>query len=653
MNRRRIEELTRFLNLCSYKYYNLGKSEIEDVVFDNLLNELEQLENEEGYRLENSPTGNVGYKVLDKIKKYELPTPMLSLEKVKNDTEKVADFIKKYGNCIAMLKLDGSSLKLIYKKGKLYKGITRGNGIVGSDVTETIKNIPSIPLVLKEEVDCEINGEIIIRVNNFNIINDKLEEDEKFSNPRNLASGTLLNLNTNLAKKRMLEFIAFDLEIKNQHIETLTDKLKKLVQLDFVIAISDKIDIGNIEITIEKLKGMAKLKHFGIDGIVIKVDNCNKYKELGNTAKYPKGALAYKFQDEYEESRLKTIEWNVTRNGVLSPVAVFDKITISDTEIERASLHNLDIIRNLELGQGDIIRVVKANDIIPQIIENITKSNNIDNLIIKKCPSCRGELVEEIDRNTTILKCTNNECVGVLIKKIEHYCSKNCMDIKNISYETIRILVRKGIINKVEEIYTLKFNKLPMLRIPTFSNAKVDKILRAIEESKIDVEEYRFLNSLGIDGVGTVTSKAILEQFENIKELVDMVIDNENAAKQRLENAKGISVLTSNNIINYIKNNYNEIKTIMVMLKFKKETVKSDNLKLKDKKICITGKLNKFKNRTELQKYILDNGGVLVSKVSVNTDYLIDNSNNENSSKHLKAKKFNIPIITEEEFIKL
>lgn len=642
----KITSLTKFLNFNAMLYYNGKEPYTSDEAYDATLRELEMLENETGFRLENSPTKKVGYEVLNKLQKKILPRKMLSLDKIKNDIDKVKKWIGKE-EVMMTLKLDGLSCMLEYKKGKLVGCYTRGNGTEGTNVTEMVKKLPSIQNVLGREVDLLILGEIIIRKDKFDKINrSRVKNGEnEFANPRNLASGTLLSLDTSLGVKRHLEFIAFDY-IGNLYEEpyikreTQSCKISDLRSLIFNVPSNVVLNtVNNIEEEINKLKNISIKENYPIDGIVISYNKEEKREKCKPTEKFPTHSIAFKFEDEFEETVLLDVEWSMSRTGILTPIAIFETVEIDGTSVSRASLHNLSMVKLLELGIGDIIKVTKANQIIPQVIGNKTRSNNLN--VIEKCPHCDNSL-EIIGENSFELVCKNNNCSQQQLLKINHFLSKDALNTKGLSEKILSKLMKYGEIKDIYDVLNLPNKREYLIKknYPTLGRKVINNICEAIQSS-CNTTLDRFIIGLGIDGVGKKVAKDISKRYKNIENLMNNIsIDNLKTINGISDSARTIyrgfmdSVEHIENLLKYI-----EIENI--------EKVKSSGL-LEGKVFVFTGKTDTFKNRKEVELFIELNGGVLASSVSKNTSFLICNSE-ENSSKYKKAKELSVEIITDKQ----
>lgn len=632
----RIKELIKTINEANYAYYNEANPIIPDKEYDQLYDELVELERLYGVTLSNSPTQNVGYEVVSKLNKVEHKTPLLSLDKTKEITE-----LKKFiGNreCVMMLKMDGLTTKLVYDDGELNEGSTRGNGHIGESITHNVKTFKNIPLKISD--DLTVVGESIITYPDFIEINSKLPEEDKYKNPRNLASGSVRQLDGNVCSKRNVKFIAYG--IQDNRTKTKVEQLKYLESMGFEVVPYIPVNKDNVESSIDELRQIAEQKGFAIDGLVITYDDLNYGLSLGFTSKFPKHSIAYKFGDDLHETKFLGIELNTTRTGMVSITGLFEPVEIDGTTVTRASLHNVDIFESLELGVGDTVLVRKANMIIPQIMDNLTRSNTI--VLSNECPMCGGELEIRTAKEARFLHCVNDNCAAKQQGKIEHFASRNAMNIVGLSEATVEKFVRCGFLKDVSDIYFLYEWENKIKHLGGCGNKSYDKLIQAIEQSKA-VYFHSFIYGLGISNVGLGTAK-ILAKYYDEKSLPY-------ANKIDLLRIDDIGDVVANSIVDWFLDDDNHklyVKLINdVGFTFKKDEVKESSIT--GKNFVVTGSVNIFKNRKELQKKIEDLGGKVVGSVSKTTNYLINNDVNSTSSKNKKAKDLGVPIITEEQFI--
>lgn len=659
-----VRALIDFLNDASKAYYNTGHSIISDWDFDKKMEQLEQMESELGFKFSNSPTRNVGAEILNELPKSVIDSkyPMLSLNK-KHTVQEVLDFISDNDSLI-MLKMDGLSVRLVYNNGELISANTRGNGIEGSDILHHVKVFQNVPLNINYKGKLIIDGESIIKYDDFNKINEQLiaNGEDEYSHPRMLSSGSLTSLDNTVVKERKLHFYAwrviegFDDVLDELHSDSNLFKLLEAKSNGFTItpyiSYSPIIDFDQIADIFNHLKNKAKILSLPIDGIVIALDSISKGLSLGRTEKFFKHSIAYKFEDEVYETTLRDIEWSMGKTGELTPIAIFDTVVIDNTNISRAQLHTLGCCTDLQLGIGDKIEVAKANCIIPIIKENKTRSFTFE--IPKTCPICGAETDIECCQEDNYgigehLYCTNYNCRGKLLGKLTHFVSKDAMNISGLSKSTLKVFMDKGWLNNFIDIYKLKEHKLEMYNLDGFGKTSVDKLLDAIERSK-ETTMFRFINAISIPQIGKVASKLLDKQFGgDIKGFMDSWKNGFD-----FTTIEGIGVMTDIKMHEFIKEHYDMLIELINIFNFAVSYGIFNTVEqvFKDKNICITGALNIYKNRNELVEDIEKFGGKVCSSVSKNTHYLLTNDTTSGSSKNIKAKQLGIPIITEEEFRK-
>ena len=651
--KKRIEELIELLSKASEAYYNEDREIMSNFEYDKLYDELESLENEYDIHLSNSLTQNVGFKAAEFLPKVRHEKPMLSLDKTK-DRNVLKEFLgDKEG--VLSYKLDGLTIVLTYEDGKFVKGVTRGNGEIGEDVSNNIPAFLNVPLKISYKGHLVLRGEAIITYFDFNKINDEIGIGlEKYKNPRNLCSGSVRQLDPNITKKRNVRLIVFSLVEIGQDKKTKEElninktyenQLSFLEEQGFTTVVHKKVLKDNILETIEWYANDIKTNDYPSDGLVLIFNDIEYGKSLGTTSKFPRNALAFKWQDETAETILRDIEWSPSRTGLINPVAIFDTVELEGTNVSRASLHNISIMEELKIGIGDKIKVFKANMIIPQIEENLTKSNTFKPP--SKCPVCKSKTIIKNNDGVKTLFCENAACPIKHIKSFENFVSRNCMNIEGISIATIETFIEKGFIKEYADLYKLEKHKNEIIKLEGFGEKSYDNIINAIDKSR-DTECYRVINSLGILGIGTANAKLLARHFEDD---FDKLI---NSNIEELQGIDEIGPILAKSIEDFFKdkNNKKIVDDLLKEIKIKKSK-KQDNLKLTGMTFVITGSLKNFDNRDELVKVIEDNGGKTASSVSKNTTYLINNDTMSNSTKNKKAKELNIPIISEDDFAKL
>lgn len=640
-----IDELNRLTKL-----YDEGRPEISDKEWDDLYFELVELERKTGEYYEDSPTQRINYEVKNKLNKVTHNHPMLSLDKTKSIDE-VKTFI---GNrdYIVMAKMDGLTCSLTYEDGRLIAAETRGNGEVGEDILHNALIVKNIPNKINFKNRLVVDGEIICTYNNFK------EFEDEYKNPRNFAAGSIRLLDSKECEKRKLSFIAWDCIEGFEDKKTLSDKLLTLKELSFEV-VPFSYNGTDIVIDIKVTKECANDRYYPIDGLVFKYNNVADYLAAGKTDHHFKGGIAYKFYDDEYETVLKDIEWTMGRTGQLTPVAIYEDIEIDGTVCNRASLHNVSVMKEL-LGNPYLnqkIYVFKSNMIIPQISKaekGIIGDNCYLNAFVlpDKCPICGGITSIHKDNNSEVLYCDNPLCDGKLLNRFDHFCSKKGLDIKGLSKATLEKLIDWGWLNTYQDIFLLWQIRDEWIKKPGFGIASVDKILNAIKEVKNNVKLEQVIAAAGIPEIGSRVAKDLAKHYETWDEF---------RKETNFLQYDGIGEVMNNNLLNFDYDDLNLDYTVNLHLKQGimnnikiKETVGSNEISsLKDKVFCITGKVNNFKNRASLQADIESKGGKVVSSMSSKVNYLINNDNTSTSAKNIAAKKAGIPIITEEEYMQL
>ena len=633
------------------KAYDEGHPVISDREWDDHYYSLINLERQRGYADPESPTQRIEYKVVNSLQKVEHSHPMLSLDKTK-DLDEIISFITER-DWICMAKMDGLTCSLTYRGGRLIRAETRGNGMVGEDITHNAYVIPSIPKVIPIKEEIVIDGEVICTYENFK----KFETD--YSNPRNFAAGSIRLLDSNECAKRGLIFVAWDWIAgfdPDRHCceeETLSNKLFALQEdLHFTVTPwgRNMFEYGDtLEDVMKRIQRDAKNDGYPIDGLVFKYNDCEEYEAAGRTEHHFRGGLAYKFYDELYETTLEDIEWSMGRTGVLTPVAIFKEIEIEGAKISRASLHNVSVMNELlqQPFYGQKLWIYRANQIIPQVQEAESSPYTISPMRISKCPVCGAQL--ELNNNDGVLTlyCPNETCEGKLLNRLDHFCGKKGLDIKGISKATLEKLMDWEWIYSPADIFNLHLWKKEWAAKPGFGVKSVEKILTAIEEAR-NVELYQFISSLGIPLIGISVAKELAKIFPtyvDFREAIENNYDFSQLPNFGYEKTKAL--------LNF---NYVTGDLISEELNITNDFVKQQNEvqdKLKGLIFVVTGKLQTFKNRTELKELVEKNGGKLTDSVSSKTSYLINNDINSNTGKNKTAKSLGVPIITEQQFISL
>jgi len=638
----RIKELIQILTKASIAYYHENREIMSDFEYDKLYDELLELEKKYNIIFSDSPTQIVEPMTVSNLKKVSHETKMLSLDKTKSVEELVA-FI---GDMEALLswKLDGLTIVLTYENGKLLRGVTRGNGEVGEDVTHNVKVFKDLPLNIEYKGKIVIRGEAVITNSDFNKINENLEEELKYKNPRNLCSGSVRQLSNEVAKKRKIHFYAFSMTCeKANEFNNKSEIFEFLNELGFEVVEYVKTTKETVSKDVETFKKKMLKNNFGSDGLVVTYNDIKYSKALGQTSRFPKDSIAFKWQDEEAETTLREIFWSASRTGLINPVAVFDEVELEGTTVKQASLHNISIMEGLELGAGDKIKVFKANMIIPQVSENLTKSNNIE--IPEKCPICGMETKIKINKEIKTLICENAECPAKKIKKIAHFVSRDGMNIEGLSEATIESLINEKIIEDKTDLYKLEEHEETFIKAPGLGEKSYKNLLDSVDKSKT-IKLENFIYALGIQGIGISNARLIVKHYEHD-------FDNiRNAKIEELEDIKGIGKVMAKSIKNY----FSEEKTRIIvneLLNYIRFEKIEGNLKLENTNFVITGKIENYKNRAELEAVIIENGGNTQKSVTKDTDFLINNEVQSNSSKNKKAKELGVKIINEQEFSNL
>lgn len=645
---KRIKELTNQLNQYRDSYYNKSVSDVSDYEYDNLFDELKRLEEETNIAMVNSPTHTVGYEVKSKLEKVKHSHPMLSLDKTKS-----VDDLKKFvgdRDCLLMCKMDGLSILLTYEKGKLSRAETRGNAEIGEDITHNAKVFENIPLHIDYKEHLEVEGEAIITYDDFEKINSKLPENEKYKNPRNLVSGSVRQLDSSIAKQRHIRFITWKIPEEKDCMLAAFHDVEEL-GFEIVPYVYINGNKGCFDKYIDKLKNIAEKNGFPIDGLVMAYNDIPYAKSLGTTGHHPKHSLAFKFYDEEVVTILRSLEWTMGKTGQLTPVAIFDEVELEGTTVSRASLHNISICKKLQLGIGDEITVYKSNQIIPQIRDNLTKSNNFN--IPDVCPVCGGSTKVIKDNDTEVLVCSNHNCKGKLLGKLSHFVSKNAINIDGLSEQTLQKFIELGWLSSFKDIYQLSDHKEEMYKLDGFGKKSVDKLLENIEKSRNTTLD-RFIYSLCIPLIGRTASKDISKYFNGNFEEFERSWNIENLDYSTV--IDGFGEKMNESIYDWFDNASNLIEICYLADIFNftnSETTTSNSHNLDGKSFVITGSLNHYNNRDELVCIIEQFGGKVSGSVSKKTDYLINNDANSTSGKNKKAKECGVPIITEEEFIEM
>ena len=624
------------INAAKEAYYNSGNPIMTDTEYDALLREAEQM----GY------TETVGFAPVESINTITHEHKMLSLDK-RHTVEEVQDFIGDK-SVVAMWKADGLTISCTYIDGILTRLETRGNGQVGNDIMFHANSFENLPKKINKAGKYVIDGECVILYSDFEKINAKLADEFKYKNPRNLASGSLNLLNPEKSAKRHLRFYAWDVIEADGISNSLTENLIEASHLGFDIVMA--LCVGfNIKEILDIMRKDAQTIGFPIDGIVFKYDNRSYGKSLGATDHHFRNAIAYKFEDDKYPTKLKDIVWQIGKTGQLTPVAIFDPpVDISGSIVEKASIHNVNIMKQLGLTKGCTVYIYKANDIIPQIYSAEPDGTEPFDIPVV-CPECGAPTYIKKDNDTEVLMCSYENCPGVLLGKWEHYVSKKAMDIDGLSSATLETFLKRGYLDHVfVNLYSLGDYKKELYKLDGFGKKSIDNLLVAIEKSK-DVTLQRFITAFSIPGIGEGQSKLICAIFKTFDEFYDAACNGYD-----FSNIPGIGKILNANIHKWIVNNGWQMIDVAQVVRFVEEQKSTPTgVSLSGKTFVVTGSVNHFKNRDELKKIIEDLGGKCAGSVSKSTSYLINNDTESTSSKNIKAKSLGVQIISEEDFLKL
>lgn len=644
--KKRQKELTEKLNAASRAYYQEAREILSNYEYDALYDELAALEKETGTVLAGSPTAHVGYEVLSELPKERHESPMLSLDKTK-DRDALAAWIGEHRTLLSW-KLDGLTIVLTYRNGGLFKAVTRGNGEVGEVITNNARVFKNVPLRIPFQGELVLRGEAVIGYHEFERINEEIPEaDAKYKNPRNLCSGSVRQLNNGITAKRNVHFFAFAL-VRAEGMDFENSREKQFLWLKeqgFDVVEYKVVTGATLSENMDWFAEHIEKNEYPSDGLVALYDDIAYGESLGRTAKFPRNSMAFKWADEIRETTLKEIEWSPSRTGLINPVAIFEPVELEGTTVSRASVHNISIMRGLELGVGDTIEVYKANMIIPQIAENKTRSG-VRN-IPEVCPVCGG--VTEIRKTNDVesLYCTNPECQAKKIKSFTLFVSRDALNIEGLSEASLEKFIGRGFIHEFADIFKLSAHKAEIVEMEGFGEKSYENLMTGIERARTTTLA-RVIYSLGIPNIGLSGAKLICRQFEDEVEQV-LAADEEALAA-----IDGIGAVIAGSFVEYFRDaeKRERFEHLLSRLTLVKEEVSGEQ-DLKGKVFVVTGSLTHFANRNELKDQIEKRGGKVTGSVTGKTDYLINNDTTSSSSKNKKAKELGIPIISEEDFLKL
>ena len=640
----RMKELIPVLQEAAKAYYQEDREIMSNFEYDKLYDELENLEKETGVTLAGSPTVSVGYEALDELPKEAHETPMLSLDKTK-DVEALRDFIGDQKTLLSW-KLDGLTIVLTYGDGKLQKAVTRGNGVVGEVITNNARVFKNIPLQISFKGDLVLRGEAIINYSDFEKINEEIEDvDARYKNPRNLCSGSVRQLNNEITARRNVHFYAFFL-VRAQGVDFQNSREKQfqwLKEQGFEVVEYRSVTRDTLDEAMEYFSTQVAKNDFPSDGLVALYDDIAYGDSLGTTAKFPRNSYAFKWKDEIRETTLKEIEWSPSRTGLINPVAIFEPVELEGTTVSRASVHNISIMKELQLGIGDKIQVYKANMIIPQIAENLTRSGNLE--IPDTCPVCGKEARVIKTNEVESLYCMNPDCQAKKIKSFTLFVSRDAMNIDGLSEATLEKFILKGFIKDFGDIFEIGKYREEIVNMEGFGEKSFDNLMASLERAR-HTTLPRLLYSLGIANIGLANAKVICKEFDY--DLEKMI----HATAEEISGIEGIGPVIAKSYTEYFADEEKMKKFRHLLSHLELEEVKQENrLTLEGKQFVITGSVNHFANRAQLKEYIEQRGGKVTGSVTSKTDYLINNDVTSNSSKNKKARELEIPILSEEDFL--
>ncbi|MBR2511685.1 MAG: NAD-dependent DNA ligase LigA [Firmicutes bacterium] len=643
----KIKELVKELNRARRTYEQENREIMSNFEYDRLYDQLKALEEETGIVLASSPTVNVGYDVVSQLPKEEHPSPMLSLDKTKDPQDLKAWLGDKEG--LLSWKLDGLTVVLTYDDGNLSKAVTRGNGTIGEVITANARTFENLPLSIPFKGHLVLRGEAVIRYSDFERINGTIPEAEaKYKNPRNLCSGSVRQLDSSITAGRSVRFCAFALVNAGDAgdmADTREEQLKWLADQGFETVAYRRVNRDNVEDTVKWFAERVADNDIPSDGLVLTYDDIEYGRSLGTTAKFPRDSIAFKWEDELMTTRLLYIEWSASRTGQINPIAVFEPVELEGTTVSRASVHNVSILKELKLGEGDEITVYKANMIIPQIAENLTKSDTVK--IPDVCPVCGNRTVLRQDEQAQVLFCPNEKCLAKQIKSLTHFVSRNAMDIEGISEATIEKFVDLGYIGQLADIFRISKYRDRIVEMEGFGEKSYKKLIDSVEKAR-KTSPARFLYSLGISGIGAANAKLIAKAAGGDWDRM------QNLTVEELTSIEGIGQVMAENYTAFFSDPENTDKVGQLLNEIEFETEQTEvSDQLAGKTFVITGSLNHFDNRDALKEYIESLGGKTSGSVSGKTSYLINNDINSGSSKNKKAKELGVEIITEETFMEM
>ncbi|HJC37790.1 MAG TPA: NAD-dependent DNA ligase LigA [Candidatus Mediterraneibacter faecigallinarum] len=645
--KKRMRELVELLNRARRAYEQENTEIMSNYEYDQLYDELQGLEQELGTTLASSPTINVGYEVLSELPKERHERPMLSLDKTK-DVGRLKEFLGDQKAVISW-KLDGLTIVLTYRNGELEKAVTRGNGEVGEVITSNARVFQNIPLRIPFTGELVLRGEAVIGYKDFEKINEEIEDvDARYKNPRNLCSGSVRQLNNEITAQRNVRFYAFTL-VRAEGVDFRNSRLYQMEWLreqGFDVVEHHPVTRETVEDEVKWFSEHIETNDVPSDGLVLVYDDIAYGEALGTTAKFPRDSFAFKWADEIRETTLLEIEWSPSRTGLINPVAVFEPVELEGTTVSRASVHNISIMEELELGVGDRIQVYKANMIIPQIAENLTRSGVRD--IPEVCPVCGGATRISMENETKTLCCTNPKCQAKHIKSFALFVSRDAMNIEGLSEATLEKFVMNGFIKDFTDIFHLDRHEEEIKAMDGFGEKSYLKLQAGVQNARVTTLP-RLVYSLGIPNIGSANAKMICRALGNDPERVM------NATAEELSEISGVGEVIAGTYVQYFADEeHREIfRRLLSEVEIPKEEEPEGGQDLSGVNFVITGSVEHFANRGEVKEEIERRGGKVTGSVTSKTNYLINNDVNSTSSKNRKARELGIPIISEEEFLKM
>ncbi|MCD7750579.1 MAG: NAD-dependent DNA ligase LigA [Lachnospiraceae bacterium] len=644
-DRERMLALHQILKKAARAYYAEDEEIMSNLEYDRLYDELVQLEEKTGIILAGSPTQTVGYTAVEELPKEAHERPMLSLSKTKDPLELKRFLLDKEG--LLSWKLDGLTIVLTYENGGLTKAVTRGNGEVGEVITDNARTFINLPMRIPFQGKLILRGEAVITYSDFERINDTIgEESQKYKNPRNLCSGSVRQLNSEVTASRNVRLIAFTLVMCGEReFVTRREQMEFLASQGFETVEYRLVNGENILQAVQEFAH--KIEHFDVpsDGLVLCFDDIAYGESLGRTSKFPRDSIAFKWEDEERETKLLDVEWSASRTGLINPVAIFEPVELEGTTVSRASVHNVSIVKELRLGIGDVLRVYKANMIIPQIAENLTGSDTLE--IPAVCPVCGAPTRIRSIKEGQFLCCTNPDCAAKKIKSFTLFVSRDALNIDGMSEATLEKFIAAGFLHKFRDLYYLKEHRDAIICMEGFGEKSCENLLQAVENSR-QTTLARLIYALGIAGIGLATAKLICRHFQNDYDRLSR------ASVEELLEIDGVGEVLAKAFSGYFADadNRGDVEELLKELQLKEEETNADAEKLKGMTVVITGDLLLYENRNQLKEAIEAFGGKVTGSVSAKTSVLVNNNPASTSNKNKKARELDIPIMTEEDFVK-